>query len=100
MRTMDEAASTTDGLGCVDPDGAPGAEPLVKSSPVTAAAAAAAAAGVEVVSAPNREGSRDRLKQPQREAKHTRLKAWRRRILSRHNVWNNIIIYQGTRICT
>ena len=99
MRTMDEAASTTDGLSRVGPDRAPGAEPLVKSSPVTAAAAAAGA-GVEVLSAPNREGSRDRLKQPQREAKHTRLKAWRRRILSRHNVWNNIIIYQGTRICT
>ena len=81
MSTMDEAASTTDGLGCVDPDGAPGAEPLVKSSPVTAAAAAAAAAaGVEVVSAPNREGSRDRLKQSQREAKHTRLKTSQRRI--------------------
>ena len=45
---------TTDGLGCVGPDGAPGAEPLVKSSPVTAAAAAAAAGGggVKVVSAP------------------------------------------------
>ena len=89
MSTMDEAASTTDGLGCVDPDGAPGAEPLVKSSPVTAAAAAAAA-GVEVVSAPNREGSRDRLKQSQREAKHTRLKALRRRIKSKHNVWNKM----------
>ena len=51
-----------------DPDVAPGAEPLVDSSPGTAtaaataaAAAAAAAAGVEVVSAPNREGTRDPL---------------------------------------
>ena len=60
----------------------------MKSSPVTAAAAAAAAAGVEVVSAPNREGSWDRLKQSQREAKHTRLKASRRRILSKNNAWN------------
>ena len=85
---MDEAASTSDDLGCVGPDGAPGAEPLVTSSPVTAAAAAAA--GVEVVSAPNREGSRDRLKQSQREAKHTRLKALRMRILSKHNIWNNM----------
>ena len=53
VSTMDEAASTTDDLGSVDPDVAPGAEPLVDSSPATAAAAAAAA-GVEVVSAPNR----------------------------------------------
>ena len=69
MSTIDDPASTTDGLGCVDPDGAPGAEPLVESSPATAAAAAAAAAaaGVEVVSAPNQKGSRDRLKQSQRE---------------------------------
>ena len=52
---MDEAASTTDGSDCVDLDGAPGAEPLVESSPFTAAA------GVEVVSAPNREGRRDRI---------------------------------------
>ena len=50
----------------VDPDVAPRAEPLVDSSPGTAAATAAAAAaaaaagaGVEVVSAPNREGTRD-----------------------------------------
>ena len=70
---MDEAASTTIGLGCVDPDGALGAELLVESSPATAAAAAAAAAGVEVVSAPNREGSRDWLKHSQWEAKHARL---------------------------
>ena len=55
---MDEAASTTDYLGFVDTDVAPGAEPLVDSSPGTAAAAAA---GVEVVSAPNREGTRDPL---------------------------------------
>ena len=73
---MDEAASTTHGLGCEDPDGASGAKPLVESSPATAAAtaaAAAAAAAVEVVSVPNREGSRDRLKQSQRQAKHTRI---------------------------
>ena len=66
MSTVDEATSTPYGLGCVDPDGAPGTEPLVKSSPATAAAAAAAAAagaGVEVVPGLNREGSRDRLKQ-------------------------------------
>ena len=81
MSTMDEAASTTDGLGCVDPDGAPGAEALVESSPATAAAAAAGGGGgVEVVSTPNREESRGRLKQPQQEAKHTRLKTSRRRI--------------------
>ena len=30
---MDKAASTTDCLGSVDPDGALGAEPFVKSSP-------------------------------------------------------------------
>ena len=61
MSTMGEAASTADDLGSVDPDVAPGAEPLVDSSPGTAAAAAAAAAaaGVEVVSVPNREGTRD-----------------------------------------
>ena len=61
MRTMDEAASTADDLGSVDPDVATGAEPLVDSSPGTAAAAAAAAAAVEAVSAPNREGTRDPL---------------------------------------
>ena len=60
---MDEAASAAVGLGSVDPDVAPGSEPLVDSSPGTAAAAAAAAAvGVEVVSAPNREGTREPLK--------------------------------------
>ena len=67
MSTMDEAASTADYLGSVDLDVAPGAEPLVDLSSGTAAAAAAAAAaagaaGVEVVSAPNREGTRDPLK--------------------------------------
>ena len=74
VSTMDESASTTDGLGSVDHDGTPGAEPLVESSPGTAAAAA----GVEVVSAPNREGNRDRLKQSQREAKHARFMTSRR----------------------
>ena len=44
MSTMGEAASTADDLGSVDPDVAPGAEPLVDSSPGTGAAAAAAAA--------------------------------------------------------
>ena len=63
---MDKVGSTTDGLGSVDPDGAPGAESLVGSSPGTAAAAAV----VEVVSDPNREGTRDRLKQSQQEVKH------------------------------
>ena len=53
----------------------------MESSPATAAAAVAAhAAGLEVVSAPNREGSRGQLKQSQREAEHTRLKTSRRRI--------------------
>ena len=42
MSTMGEAASTADDLGSVDPDVAPGAEPLVDSSPGIAAAAAAA----------------------------------------------------------
>ena len=32
MSRMDEAASTTDYLGSVDPDAAPGAEPLMDSS--------------------------------------------------------------------
>ena len=73
MSTMDEAASTTDGLGSVNPDVAPRTEHLVDSSPGTAAAA-----GVEVVSAPNREGNRDRLKQSQREAKHARFMTSRR----------------------
>ena len=60
VSTMDEAVSTTDDLGSVGPDVAPGAEPLVDSS--LAAAAAAAGGGVEVVSAHNREGTRDPLK--------------------------------------
>ena len=42
MITMGEAASTADDLGSVNPDVVPGAEPLVDSSPGTAAAAAAA----------------------------------------------------------
>ena len=75
MSTMDEAASTTYDLGSVDPDVAPGAEPLVDSSPATAAATAA---GVEVVSAPNREGTRDPLKH-----------LFSAENLSKHNVWNN-----------
>ena len=82
MSTKDEAASTTDGLGSVDPDGAPGAGPLVDSSPGTTAAAAAAAtaaAGVEVVSAPNREGTRDPLKHFVSAEN-----------LGKHHVWNNI----------
>ena len=81
MSTMDEVASTTDELGSVDADVAPGAEPLVDSSPATAAAtaaAAAAAAGVEDVSAPNREGTRDPLKHLISVEN-----------LSKHNVWNN-----------
>ena len=73
MSTMDEAAPTPDGFGCLNPDGDPEAKPLVESSPTTAAAAVSAA-GVEVVSAPNPEGSWDRLKQLQRDANHTRLK--------------------------
>ena len=81
MSTMDEDVSTTDGLRWVDPDGTPGGEPLVESRPATAATAAvAAAAGVEVVSAPNREGSRNRLKQSQWEATYTRRKTSRRRV--------------------
>ena len=71
---MDEAASTTDGLGSVNPDVAPRTEHLVDSSPGTAAAA-----GVEVVSAPNREGNRDRLKH-----------LFSVENLSKHRVWNDI----------
>ena len=41
MSTMGEASSIDDDLGSVDPDVAPEAEPLVDSSPGTAAAAAA-----------------------------------------------------------
>ena len=75
VSTMDEAASTTDDLGSVDAYVAPGAEPLVDSSP---AAAADAAAGVEVVSAPNREAARDALKH-----------LFSAENLSKHTVWNN-----------
>lgn len=64
---MDEAASTTDGLGFVNPDGAPEAQPLAEWSPPTSTAAA----DVEIVSAPNQEDTRERLKHPQRETKHT-----------------------------
>ena len=82
---MDEAASTTDDLGSVDPDVAPGAEPLVDSSPATAAATAA---GVEVVSAPNREGTRDPLKH-----------LFSAENLSKHHVWNytNGCVYEYVR---
>ena len=87
MGMMDEASSNIDGFGSVGPDGTSGAgllvesEPLVKSSPDTAAAAVAAhAAGVEVAPAPNREGRWDRLKQSHREAEHTRLTTSRRTI--------------------
>ena len=73
---MGEAASTAHDLGSVDPDVAPGADPLVDSSPATAAAAAAG--GVEVVSAPNREGTRDPLKHLISVGS-----------LSKHHVWNN-----------
>ena len=41
VSTMGEASSIDDDLGSVDPDVAPEAEPLVDSSPGTAAAAAA-----------------------------------------------------------
>ena len=73
---MDEAASTADGLGSVDPDAAPGAESFVDSSPGTAAAAAAAR--VEAVSALSREGTRDPLKH-----------LFPTENLSKHHVWNN-----------
>ena len=90
MSTMEEAASTADDLSSVDPDVAPGAEPLVDSSPGTAAAAAAAA-GVKVVSASDREGIRDPLK-------HL-LSAEN---LSKHNVWNNtkgcVLVYEYVRL--
>ena len=58
MSTMGEAVSTADDLGSVHHDFTPGAEPLVDASTGTAAAAAAAPAGVEVVLATNREGTR------------------------------------------
>ena len=76
MSTMDLAASTTDYLVSVDPDVAPEADPLVNSSPDTASAAAAAVAGVKVVSAPNREGTRDPLKH-----------LFPAESLSKHHVW-------------
>ena len=41
VSTMDDAALTADGLGCVDPDGVPKTELLVESNPTTSAAAAA-----------------------------------------------------------
>ena len=63
MSTMDEAASTADDLGSVDPDLTPGAEPLVDSSPGTAGGGGGGRGGVEAVSAPNREGTWDPLKQ-------------------------------------
>ena len=65
----DEAASTADGLGAVDPDGAPRAQPLAESSPPTAAAAAADD-DEEIVTAPNQEDTRERLKQADRDTKH------------------------------
>ena len=40
MSTIDEAALTTDGLGCVGPVGTPGSHPLAESNPVSATAAA------------------------------------------------------------
>ena len=73
--TMDETASSTDGLGSVDPDGAPGAQPAVESGPATAVAAsvsaAAAAAGEDIVSASNQEENREWPKPAQREAGNT-----------------------------
>ena len=88
MGTMDEAASTADDLGSVDPDVATGAEPLVDSSPGTAAAAAAAAA-VEAVSAPNREGTRGPLKH-----------LFSAENLSKHHAWNNanVCVYEYVRL--
>ena len=87
MRTMDEAASTADGFGSVDPGVAPGAKRLVDSSPGTAAAAAAA--GVEAVSAPNREEARDSLKQ-----------LFSAENLCKHHVWNNTngCVYEYVRL--
>ena len=35
MNAMDEPPSTADGSGSVDPDGAPGAQPLAESTPAT-----------------------------------------------------------------
>ena len=90
MITAGEAASTADDLGSVDPNVTLGAEPLVDSSPgtVAAAAAAAAAGGVEVVSATNREGTRDPLKH-----------LFSVENLSKHHVWNftNGCVYEYVR---
>ena len=75
----------------MDPGVAPGAEPSVDSSLGTAAAAAAAAAaGVEVVSAPNREGTRDSLKKHLFSAEN----------VSKHHVWNNAngCVYEYVRL--
>ena len=71
----------------MDPDVAPGADPLVDSSPATAAAAAAG--GVEVVSAPNREGTRDPLKH-----------LFSAENLSKHHAWNNanVCVYEYVRL--
>ena len=76
MSTTDGAASTADDVGSVDPDVAPVAEPLVKSSTGTAGGGGGGG-GVEAVSAPNREGIRDPLKH-----------LFSAEILSKH-VWNN-----------
>ena len=72
---MDEVASTTDHLGSVEPDVAPGAEPLVDSSVGTAANAAG---GVDVVSAPYRQRTRDQMKH-----------LFSAENMERHHVWNN-----------
>ena len=82
---MIEAVSTADYLGSVDPDVAHGAEPLVDSSPGTAAAASA----VEVVSALNREGTRDPLKH-----------LFSAENLRKHHVWNNTngCVYEYVRL--
>ena len=93
MSTMGEAASTADDLGSVDPDVAPGAEPLVNSSPGTTAAAAADACcwcGGCVCSYCNREGTRDPLKH-----------LCSARSLSEHHVWNNTngYVHEYLRLC-
>lgn len=69
---MDKAASITDSLGCVGPDGASGDEAVAGSSPATATAAVATAGGVEAVSAPNRERSLDRLEHSHSERRNLR----------------------------
>ena len=78
MSTTDGAASTADDVGSVDPDVAPVAEPLVKSSTGTAGGGGGGG-GVEAVSAPNREGIRDPLKH-----------LFSVENLSKHRVWNDI----------